>query len=150
MIDFAFATAGRAVFTIELPASYVEKHDAATHYTYRVSRRDAQGNYPVTYFVSLLTGPDNTADYRYLGILDVDTGAIRRTAKSCAGPDAVSFILADRLMQRLRKGEGDAVKAAGFDVHHEGCCGRCGRALTVPESVESGIGPECARRMSRG
>jgi hypothetical protein len=29
------------------------------------------------------------------------------------------------------------------EVHHEGRCGRCGRALTVPESIESGFGPEC-------
>jgi hypothetical protein len=28
-------------------------------------------------------------------------------------------------------------------VHHEGRCGRCGRTLTVPESIESGFGPEC-------
>jgi hypothetical protein len=29
-------------------------------------------------------------------------------------------------------------------VWHEGRCGRCGRKLTVPESIESGFGPECA------
>lgn len=29
---------------------------------------------------------------------------------------------------------------------HEGQCGRCGRELTVPESIKSGIGPECAKR----
>jgi len=26
-------------------------------------------------------------------------------------------------------------------------CGRCGRVLTVPESVESGFGPECIGRL---
>ena len=30
------------------------------------------------------------------------------------------------------------------EVWHEGICGRCGRKLTVPESVERGLGPECA------
>lgn len=31
--------------------------------------------------------------------------------------------------------------------YHEGCCLRCARALTVPESILSGLGPECAKRM---
>ncbi|MGQ4872128.1 MAG: DUF6011 domain-containing protein, partial [Candidatus Thorarchaeota archaeon] len=26
-------------------------------------------------------------------------------------------------------------------IWHEGKCGRCGRRLTVPESIESGYGP---------
>jgi len=30
-------------------------------------------------------------------------------------------------------------------VFHEGACGRCGRTLTVPESIASGFGPECIR-----
>ena len=35
----------------------------------------------------------------------------------------------------------------GIEVWHEGRCGRCGRLLTVPESIASGIGPVCAERM---
>jgi hypothetical protein len=31
----------------------------------------------------------------------------------------------------------------GVVIWHEGRCGRCGRRLTVPESIESGYGPEC-------
>jgi hypothetical protein len=30
-----------------------------------------------------------------------------------------------------------------FTVRHEGCCGRCSRALTDPLSLAAGIGPEC-------
>lgn len=33
------------------------------------------------------------------------------------------------------------------DVYHESRCGKCGRALTTPESVSSGIGPVCAEGM---
>jgi hypothetical protein len=35
----------------------------------------------------------------------------------------------------------------GLKVHHEGRCCRCGRKLTVPESIETGLGPECASRL---
>ena len=30
---------------------------------------------------------------------------------------------------------------------HEGICAKCGRPLTVPESISSGFGPVCKRRM---
>jgi uncharacterized metal-binding protein YceD (DUF177 family) len=33
------------------------------------------------------------------------------------------------------------------DVDHMGKCGRCGRPLTVPESVRSGFGPECIGKL---
>lgn len=33
--------------------------------------------------------------------------------------------------------------ATGLEVFEEECCGRCGRALTDPVSIERGIGPEC-------
>jgi len=32
---------------------------------------------------------------------------------------------------------------------HEGVCGKCGRKLTVPESIESGFGPECIKRVRK-
>lgn len=34
------------------------------------------------------------------------------------------------------------------EFFHEGKCGRCGRALTDPESIERGIGPECAKQFA--
>jgi hypothetical protein len=33
-----------------------------------------------------------------------------------------------------------------MELWHEGRCGKCGRALTVPESIESGLGPVCESR----
>ena len=32
------------------------------------------------------------------------------------------------------------------EVWHEGRCGRCSRVLTVPESLQTGLGPVCASR----
>lgn len=31
-----------------------------------------------------------------------------------------------------------------LEVYHCGRCGRCGRRLTTPESIKTGLGPECA------
>ena len=35
---------------------------------------------------------------------------------------------------------------ATFEFWHEGRCAACARRLTVPESIERGLGPECALR----
>jgi hypothetical protein len=32
------------------------------------------------------------------------------------------------------------------EIWHEGRCGRCGRKLTVPDSIAIGIGPDCLTR----
>jgi hypothetical protein len=33
------------------------------------------------------------------------------------------------------------------EFRHEGCCGRCGRTLTTPESIDTGFGPECSGKL---
>ena len=32
------------------------------------------------------------------------------------------------------------------EVFHVGTCGRCGKKLTTPESILTGLGPECAKK----
>ena len=72
MIDRTFITAGHAIFTVSNPTGI--------RYTYRVMHKEANNGYTEAYFVSLLTGPDNTEDYSYLGMLDEPTGEMRLTA----------------------------------------------------------------------
>jgi hypothetical protein len=36
------------------------------------------------------------------------------------------------------------------EIHHEGYCGKCGRPLTVPESITSGYGPVCQKMIDEG
>jgi hypothetical protein len=139
MIGADFITAGRAVFTLS---------GKANRFTYKVTRKDAEpgsryGNQP-TFFVSLLNGPDNTSDYCYLGVLDTATGYVRLTKKSRMGIDAPSV---KALHWALPKLWAKAPMPPSFEIRHEGKCGRCGRALTVPESIDSGFGPECCGKM---
>lgn len=148
MLTSEFVTAGRAVFTIELPAAFSAEHDCPPHYTFRVSKKAATAQYAEAYFVGLLTGADNENDFSYLGMLNAATGEVRLTAKSRMTEDAWPVRIIRRVLARLWAGEADAIEAAGWRLHHEGRCGRCGRTLTVPASVESGIGPECAAKMA--
>jgi len=145
MIGSDFILAGKAMFTLEIPAAYAAEKRTPAHLTFRVnSKTNERGT---VYFVSLLTGPDRETDFRYLGIIDAATGGIRLTKASLTGADSLTYKLADRAFRRVFAGEGDALLAAGFELHHEGACGRCGRPLTRPDSIRSGFGPECIAKI---
>lgn len=97
-------------------------------------------------WLSVLTGPDNTTDYGFLGTLWVkSSGATtyRPGAMTSIGPDAPSQRAAQWLADGLGAPNGGAVLFRHAEFWHEGRCGRCGRKLTVPESIASGFGPEC-------
>lgn len=124
----AFVTAGKARFT-------VSNTETGNRFTYRV-RTNRTGE---VLFVSLLCGPDNESHYSYLGFIRGGV-YIHGGRKAQVGPDALgakAFAWFWRNMTRLPE---------SVEVHHEGRCGRCGRALTVPESIETGLGPYCAGR----
>jgi hypothetical protein len=125
-----FFLAGHAIVTLV-------SEKTGTRFTYRVNRKE---NTP--WFVAVLSGPNNTEDYAYLGTIFGD-GEFRHGRKSRIGTDAPSARAFNWAWQYLTKGE----LPPQCEVHHEGMCGRCGRTLTVPESIELGFGPECANKV---
>jgi len=145
MIGKQFVTAGNATFTLELPHDWAYSHGCKPHYTYKVRKKVGKDGKPV-FFVSILSGPDNESDYRYIGILTFD-GQVRTTAKSALQPTSMPVRLLNRTLRLLWNDDLTDLTEAGFKLHHEGRCGRCGRKLTVPESVETGLGPECAGKV---
>lgn len=157
MITKTFLTAGDAIFTVEPSAEFLAAqqqlgNEYHPHYTYRIARVElkASGNYPArtAFFVSSLTGRDNTSDYTYLGELIPATGEVRLTRKSAFPETASRVRILRRMLTRIWDGEGDAITNAGWKLHHEGKCGRCARLLTTPKSCELGIGPECRKAMA--
>lgn len=132
----AFVLAGRAIFTVRNPQG--------VRYTFRVKGLESTESRPAAYFVNLLTGPNNTGDYTYVGLLDAATGTIRLTAKSRLTEDSTPLKVARWALRVIWTG---ADAPAGYSIQHAGRCGRCGRVLTVPESIATGLGPECASRM---
>jgi hypothetical protein len=124
-----FVLGGNAVFTIESVGT-------GTRFTYKVRASDTRE----VFFVSLLSGSDNEADYTYLGtIFASDPLTYRHGRKSRVGADAGSVKAFEWLWRQVSAGR----LPATVGVWHEGRCGRCGRTLTVPSSIESGFGPEC-------
>lgn len=154
--DFnAFMLAGRAIFTM--------RSQSGKRYTLRVSRADSvslkieggrvvsklnKAGKPVIdtaprWDVELLTGSDNTGDYRTIGMITskhVFHGfEVLTNAEESNGAKAFDWLMTSK---SYRAGQVPST----VELWHVGRCGRCGRALTVPESIESGIGPVCAEK----
>lgn len=128
-----FILAGNAVFTLTSLAS-------GDHYTFRVSQaKDEHGTPQERWFAEVETG---YRDFRYLGMVDQATG-VRRT-KATRYSDDAGCMKALRWFLRAALGGHLPDKV---EVRHEGRCGRCGRELTEPTSIDRGIGPDCWERM---
>lgn len=139
LLDFVLA--GRADFTVENSAT-------GGRFTFRVCapRKETEAGGEVidheakVRFVKVLTGADNSSDYEFLGTVFLDGNVYRPGKKSRISSDAPSSRAWAWFWGRLAQGR-DLPES--LNVWHEGRCARCGRKLTVPESVASGYGPEC-------
>jgi len=58
-------------------------------------------------------------------------------------PDALSYKGFDWFFKMLKF---NVALPEYVQVYHEGRCGRCGRKLTTPASIEAGFGPECINK----
>jgi hypothetical protein len=129
-----FATAGRATITLA-------SKKTGQHYTYRIVKAEPEPSSP--FFVSLLTGPDNQEDFNYIGLLTSNL-VFKLTNKSRL-PLESQPVAAFRFFALWVLTAGTIPEA--LEVRHEGKCGRCNRPLTVPGSIDRGIGPDCAKIM---
>lgn len=126
-----FILAGNATFT-------VVSAKTSTRFTYRV--RQPKPDSP--HFVSVLSGPDNEKDYQFLGTI-FDRSQYKHGFRSSVEPTSKSAVAARWVCERLLASK----PLVNCELHHEGRCGRCGRKLTVPESILTGLGPECANKI---
>ena len=130
-----FIFAGKATLTLRSVKT-------GNRFTYKVSKKEEEGKDDV-FFVNVLTGPDNTSDYVYLGGFFGRNREWVHDRKERISFDAPSSTAWRWFVKQL---DGLSFKE-GLEVWHEGRCCRCNRLLTVPESVKYGIGPECAGKM---
>jgi hypothetical protein len=126
-----FMFGGNATFTIRSAKT-------GTRYTYKI-RQPGIGK---PFFASVLSGPDNERDFDYIGFVPASLRDVL-VAGTKGQPDAPSFrALAWTVSQLAEK----ARIPEHLEIFHEGRCCACGRKLTTPESILSGIGPECAKK----
>lgn len=126
-----YILAGNAKFTVENPKT-------KNRGTFKISINKTQKN---MYFCSYNYAYE---EFKFFGLIFVDD--TRKNPKFVLGKGkdskAQSAIIMDYLINKYLY-----LNSPNFlNVYHFGKCGKCGRTLTVPESIKSGIGPFCASR----
>lgn len=124
----AFALAGNALLTLS-------SRKTGLHFTYQVQKAK---NGEVWFVKRLIAGSADEGAFAYTGI--IKDGVFRTTAKAGISPDA-PCVKAFEFFMRC------PTLHPQMEIRHEGKCGRCGRTLTVPSSIDAGIGPDCQAKM---
>lgn len=136
----AFMFAGNATLTLR-------SIKTQQRFTYRIKAAKEQEGKPntVSHFIAVLTGSHNESDYTYLGHIFRDSQEYSHGRKSHIGIEAPSSAAWEWFYHCVV--ETKHMFPDKLEIWHEGRCGKCNRKLTVPESIASGIGPECAKHM---
>lgn len=131
-----FVLAGNATITVVSKAT-------GFRYTFKISKpQDFDAARPI-WFVSVLRGSDNERDFGYIGQIKLRGGIYAYERGRKCWPQFFSASGAFQWVWKHVTFDVQPEVDPRVEVWHEGRCGRCGRKLTVPESVESGFGPEC-------
>jgi hypothetical protein len=94
--------------------------------------------------IGLMTGSNNLKDYTWFGYLNGSDIRFWTTPSVAFGVPATLPISNDEVRECWAAIVGDT-DAAGLRFAREyQNCSRCGKVLTTPESLDRGIGPECA------
>lgn len=149
----SYVFAGRAVFTlrnvktgVRLTYKVTAKKEDLASQAAAIAKGETFDDGGVAYFVSLLRGPDNTADWAYMGVLR-KPGRFFTTTKSQVTRHPISWKAIVWFVD-VMKNEREVLGGKPLEFWHNGHCGCCGRLLTVPESVADGWGPVCRKAMA--
>lgn len=130
-----FIQAGNATGTLVI-------HRTGNRYTFRFSRPEGESKHrPI--WIRVLISPDNEHDYKFLGTIwpnDQDGWRVTLGGNSYWRRGDPVMDMADWLLYRLTIKHG---LPEGVEFKHAGKCGRCGRTLTTPESIERGLDLVC-------
>lgn len=128
MIDMKFVLAGKAIFTVS--------NDKGEHFTYKITKNPTVD----MYFANVLSGADGM--YTYMGIFDRSRGVVVKGSKGIS-PTCKSVKV---LEWAIRVINGISAIPVGYDIQHCGRCSKCGRILTSPDSIRTGMGTICRLR----
>lgn len=134
-------------YLIQARRNTVTFHSVASgaRFTFQIQPSDKKqakekGAKDLRFWVKFLCGQDNENDYRYLGQIlngrfsltkkSLDSGLSEKTPAYIAFKTSFDALVAGRMPGWL-------------EVIPSGRCARCGRKITVPDSVKDGFGPEC-------
>ena len=123
----------------------IRNKETGEHRTFRVkTQKDDSTFAPGKRIVALLSGPNNESDYKGFGFVNDDRIAVWTKLRGYEKKSAYDWYaimlweLATDTKSRWHE---------NYEVLLEKKCIRCNRKLTHPESLNTGVGPECAKRI---
>ena len=140
-----FMTAGNAYFTLKNETNQ-ERVTYRVVDAHRAIKGDNSPEAGKLFFVSFLIGQNNMSGYAFIGSISKDHAGhfnFKHSVKAKAKIDSKQVKGIDWLLKTVQKG----ALPTQMQFYHEGRCARCGRLLTVPESIQSGYGPECIQKV---
>jgi len=123
MINLKFLLAGNATFTIANPEG--------KRYTFKITYSKGIKKH----FAYVLTAPET---YTYVGMVVDSRVVLTKKSKYTAFSKLFNV-----LNCAFDIASGKKQLKEGYFLEHMGKCGRCGRDLTTPESINRGLGPIC-------
>lgn len=133
--------AGKAEFTLQ-------SNVTGKHYTYRILSKNNDHEYPIK-FLYVLSGSNNDDDWSYAGTTrmlkvhpshNVTFNTTPKSKFNFKSPAITAFLW---FIRQLNKNE----MSADVSFLHSGKCSACGRKLTTPESIRTGLGPVCRSKL---
>lgn len=125
------------IFTLESPTGQ--------HRTLRVQTWKADKDKQPKRSLGLLTGPDNTSDYKDFAFVNACNVFVWKRFQSGDNEDSGMLCkIATVFESMMVEGQESRFYKKGMRIKESRHCMRCNRRLTTPESIASGIGPECA------
>ena len=125
-----FFLAGRALFTLR-------SKETDNRFTYKIRRNRKERD---LFFIMIRVGHEYRCIATYKELHGLRIVQKNQTPEVEVGTRAIIYTMS----KVLRNNPDPRV-----EVWHEGRCGKCGRVLTVPESLSDGLGPECSGRKFR-
>lgn len=120
----------------------------AEHRTFKISTNAPDATFaPGQRIVSLLTGADNEADYTGFGFVTANEIKVWRSKQGTAEKPSF-FDKSAKMLEAFGKSDDwtNPYVFRGMSLQLEKRCCKCNRKLTNPESLATGIGPECAKK----
>lgn len=96
------------------------------------------------WIVSLQKGAIDEASPHYLGVIDSTAFRTSKGTAKAANATADNINTFGDVLRDLRAGQNNGHKVK---IWHCGKCGHCARALSVPSSIKTGFGPDCAQKL---
>lgn len=131
------------IYTIVSPPARAAE-TGITHRTFRI-KTSQRGNLKGRRIVSLLTGPNNEADYEAFAFVEPWGISVWKSHRG-EGLRTNWAAYARMLAQLAGEDPREPLRRAGYKLEIARTCMRCNRLLTTSASISLGIGPECATR----